>query len=264
MAMMTLAFSLRKIWSHPQLLEQAGVAHPRRFLVQYAISYVAAKLGILLLMASGDAPEWFGCEGCDALPPDPALSGVPREQWYQRQPKVGTKEYCIWQRNSCKDHFFSDRVLVQFLPALMWVPLCVYCNNEVAQLIDGLWWKHARNDDTGRIGLSDALHGYRAVSPLVQVFVVLCAALSFGSLFDSNSTKAVSGHWPVGLKIFMYGSVLGLNGLMVLRLLIGLDCRRCCCCCCCRRRQPKPESSAVELLEMLTGRGSERGLTLRV
>jgi hypothetical protein len=62
----------------------------------------------------------------------------------------------------------------------------------------------------------------------------------------------------------MYGSVLGLNGLMVLRLLIGLDCRRCCCCCCCRRRQPEPESGAVELLETLTGGRSERGLTLRV
>jgi hypothetical protein len=186
---------------------------------------VAAKLGILLLMASGDAPEWFGCGG------------------------------------ECKGYFFSDDVLGQFLPALMWVPLCVYCNNEVAQLIDGLWWKHARNDDTGRIGLSDALHGYRAVSPLVQVFVVLSAALSFRwYTFVVSRQRGMAREWPAGLKIFMYGSVLGLNGLMVLQLLVGLDCRRPCC----RRRQPEPEPVAMELLETLIGGGSERGLTLRV
>jgi hypothetical protein len=126
MAMMTLAFSLRNIWSHPQLLEQAGVARPRCFLVQYAISYVAAKLGILLLMASGDAPEWFGCGGCDALPADSEYSdALPADSEYsdalpadsgswERIPgqwRIGTKEYCIQFPNAktdCKSRFFKQ------------------------------------------------------------------------------------------------------------------------------------------------------------
>merc|ERR1719171_2768576 len=101
---MTLAFSLRNIWKHPHLLAQAGVEHPRLFLTQYAVSYLCTKFSILLLMASGSAPGWFGCD------------------------------------RDCQDYFFSDNTLGEFLPPLLWVPFAVYSNNEVARLVDGVWW----------------------------------------------------------------------------------------------------------------------------
>ena len=200
MAMMTLAFSLRKVWQHPHLLEQVGVAQPRVFLAQYAISYTAAKLGIVLLMASGSAPGWFGCDA------------------------------------HCKLNFFSDKTLGEFLPPLLWVPFAVYSNNEVAQLIDGVWWNHMHQQDgQRRIGLSTAMHGYLVVNPLVQAIVLGCALLSFGyAMFDPavlampGTSTAWGCHWPRGLLLFLVSSFLSVNGLMLLRLAIGCRCGQRC------------------------------------
>ena len=48
----------------------------------------------------------------------------------------------------------------------------VYSNNEVAQLIDGLWWEHENGPATRRaakvkIGLSSSADGFNTVWPLV-------------------------------------------------------------------------------------------------
>jgi hypothetical protein len=63
----------------------------------------------------------------------------------------------------------------------------VYSNNEVAQLIDGLWWQHVLLTDTvaGRgsspqhlkIGLATSVHGYDTISPLVHAVTLGCGAI---------------------------------------------------------------------------------------
>ena len=42
-------------------------------------------------------------------------------------------------------HAVASLQTFMLLP-LMWLPFAVYSNNEVAQLIDGLWWQHVNGD----------------------------------------------------------------------------------------------------------------------
>jgi hypothetical protein len=87
---------------------------------------------------------------------------------------------------SCAELFFTGggtsahQLVVFVLVPLMWVPFAVYCNNEVAQLVDGLWFQHqgAVNSGTVRIGLSTTAHGYRAVAPLFHAVVIVCCGVA--------------------------------------------------------------------------------------
>ena len=60
-SVMTLALSVPKLWYEPEVLAAVGVERPRMFLVQYMLSWVAAKFGLLLLTVSGYAPRLMGC-----------------------------------------------------------------------------------------------------------------------------------------------------------------------------------------------------------
>jgi len=53
--------------------------------------------------------------------------------------------------SSCARLFFTgsgisggsnQQLMIFVMVPLMWVPFAVYCNNEVSQLIDGLWFQH--------------------------------------------------------------------------------------------------------------------------
>eukprot|EP01051_Picozoa_sp_SAG22_P001304 SAG22_NODE_49_length_24620_cov_80.053587_24_plen_629_part_00 len=231
MAIVTLAFSIGKIWWHPNLLRAAGEQHPRRFLVRYVISYVAVKLGTLLLMAARHAPDWFGCT---TVPRCYAHDGrgigpICTPDRYGRD-YGACNQYSYSVCGACKSRFSggSPPTMVQFLSSLLWMPFSVYNNNETARFIDGLWWNHLRQrasqqQENGgqdqQIGLSTAQHGIRAVAPLVEAVVATCAAVSYGVYVSGGSDGVLT--WTVGLNRFMVGSVLSVNGLMSVRLLIG-------------------------------------------
>lgn len=236
-AIMTLAFSLRKVWSHQHLLVVVGVKSPQRFLIQYSLSFAAAKLGILLLMVAGTAPDWFGCD------------------------------------TECRSHFFSSQTIGSLMVALMWIPCVVYSNNEVAQLLDGIWWNHVGQR---RVGLSTATHGVLVVSPLVQAFVWVCAVVpllvetdddySFdhGRLvanYTAESTSLIPAEtnpywvfykWPSGLKWFMCGFVVCVNTTMLASTLLD-----CCCWSCCNKRNAELRESVLATAEEQSFAGSE-------
>ena len=134
-----------------------------------------------------------------------------------------------------------DKSVGALTPTLAWVPFAVYANNEVAQLLDGIWWQHTctQRGDSGasRVGLSTAQHGVKASAPLVQAIVMACVGLSYYEALLTNnynpnnlSAPVHWGRWPVGLRWCMLLSVLGVNGLMVVRLLLNIRCCRCCKC----------------------------------
>jgi hypothetical protein len=214
LAMMTLAFAVRKVWQRPRLLRTVGVASPRLFIVQYGISYMCAKCATLLFMANGHIPDLVGCTEdeihFEQKQPsnDPSTTCVlcyPEPLYYQEQlnltsatTEVGAScrpstELYYNCTTSCRHLFFSgggnaDQNLVVFVLApLLWLPFAVYSNNEVAQLIDGLWWQHVQLTDTvaGRtsspqhlkIGLATSVHGYDTISPLVHAVTLGCGAI---------------------------------------------------------------------------------------
>ena len=61
LALMTFAFSIRNVWKNPSILAAAGVAHPRAFMIQYALCYMSTKVATIFLMAQGYVPAWFEC-----------------------------------------------------------------------------------------------------------------------------------------------------------------------------------------------------------
>jgi hypothetical protein len=86
---------------------------------------------------------------------------------------------------SCTTLFFSGAGTASYslsmfvIAPLMWLPFTVYyANNEVAQLIDGVWWQHqeevaAMSQSTKtRIGLSTTAHGYDTIAPLVHAVTI--------------------------------------------------------------------------------------------
>ena len=64
MALLTLAFDVRKVWSNPEIVQQAGVENVsgRRFICLYAMSFLSSKAATLLFMASGYISKWLGCD----------------------------------------------------------------------------------------------------------------------------------------------------------------------------------------------------------
>ena len=79
-------------------------------------------------------------------------------------------------------------LVVFVLMPLLWLPFAVYANNEVSQLIDGVWRGHSadvRTNTSVRIGLSTSADGYYVIAPLIHAVTVGCAGLI--ALFISTS-----------------------------------------------------------------------------
>ena len=104
---------------------------------------------------------------------------------------------------------------------LIWLPVAVYSNNEVAQLIDGLWWQKTAimsiqlersgspvPKPTQRIGLSTTLHGYYTVAPLLHAFVLAGTAISLALILSHVAYEvndigyASEGTWMAQPKPF--------------------------------------------------------------
>jgi hypothetical protein len=297
LALMTLALAVPKVWKHPQLLEAAGIESPRIFLVQYMMSYIATKLGVLLLMLAGRAPDLMGCHdtlfvrntttctastgrfgrfSCQHQETTYATNwttwphtNCPAPAAYcQDDMQLSEEGQACYECTSCKAEFFSTNTLMPLLLTLLWLPFAVYSNNETAQIIDGLWWQHMESQDASassrrRVGLSTAQHGAMAVSPLVQVVVMGCVALSLWPSWFTSSTRyePSTGHplevpgeynpaayplpqlaptgyddpvsiafvfngWPQELRWTMVLGVLLVNTIMLGRAL--LNCHACC------------------------------------
>ena len=78
----------------------------------------------------------------------------------------------------------SPSLVVCVLAPLLWLPFAVYANNEVAQLIDGVWFQHtngpkstAGTSSSVRIGLSTTSQGYYTIAPLIHAVTIACAGI---------------------------------------------------------------------------------------
>ena len=199
-ALLTLATAVPKFWHHPQLLQAVGIDSSRIFLVQYMLGYVATKLGVLLLTFSHILPDTI-----KAALISHGLSLYPN--------------------------------LPNLLVALFWLPFAIYSNNEMAQLLDGLWWQHTQGQAGAlnggrRVGLTTTQHGVKAVSPLVEVIVLgslgwqflliarcllNCAiAESTGSTDSSGSGQLVLGSCDICWRTYLGPSWL-VNIIMLVR-----------------------------------------------
>jgi hypothetical protein len=87
----------------------------------------------------------------------------------------------VGHSTSSLSYFVPDRptLVVFVLAPLLWLPFTVYANNEVAQLIDGLWFTYTNNQRGGsmRIGLSTSAVGYYTIAPLIHAVTVVCVAI---------------------------------------------------------------------------------------
>ena len=127
----------------------------------------------------------------DRKPGEPAAVGC--------DDRIGENSYYYACETSCTKLFFSGAgsmgpSLAQFVLApLVWLPFSVYANNEVAQLIDGVWAGHAGGVATGstyaRIGLSTSPHGYYTIVPLVHSMTLGCAALVFIFVLQTHGSQ---------------------------------------------------------------------------
>ena len=199
-ALMTCAFTVHKVWGRSEILERIGIEHPKAFIIQYAIGYLCCKFATLFFMAQGHLPGYLGCDQTPVsfdgtmefglsttnascvlcFPPDDAdnSSAVPVDC------RADTVKLYYACTTSCMKLFYMgnehSRSLQEFvLLPLLWLPFAVYSNNEVAQLIDGLWWEHESGQTFGgkvKIGLSSSADGFNTVAPLVVAVTVGCEA----------------------------------------------------------------------------------------
>jgi hypothetical protein len=198
LALMTAAFAVKKVWRQPELLEKTGVFNPRAFIVLYAVSYVGCKFATIFFMAQGHMPRWFGCSEeivafnastkfgtsshSDAID---CIICYPSTNATVTRCQSTTNDVYYHCSSSCIQLFYSGEQsmdLVTFvLVPLLWLPFAVYANNEVAQLIDGTWWRHLNSDSMSsssvKIGLSSTADGYYTVAPLVQAVTVACGVI---------------------------------------------------------------------------------------
>jgi hypothetical protein len=202
LALMTAAFAVKKVWRQPKLLEKTGVFNPRAFIVLYAVSYVGCKFATIFFMAQGHMPSWFGCgeeivafnastkfgtsshsDAIDCIICYPSTASSTNATATRCQSTTNDVYYHC--SSSCIQLFYSGEQsmdLVTFvLVPLLWLPFAVYANNEVAQLIDGTWWRHLNSDSMSsssvKIGLSSTAGGYYTVAPLVQAVTVACGVI---------------------------------------------------------------------------------------
>ena len=198
LALLTIAFAFCKVWSKPELLKQAGVAMPRMFIMQYLVSYTCVKLGTIFFMMQGYVPDLLGCTddkihytGAITMVPDSTSKCEVCFSSEDKCPSLSSEDEHAHDSvyfsctTSCKDLHYSgaDQSLVNFVVIpLLWLPFAVYANNEVAQLIDGVWDQARRSGGTSRgsvrIGLSSTVHGYQTIAPLVHAATVACAAVT--------------------------------------------------------------------------------------
>ena len=280
LALLTLAFALTKVWQQPSLLIEAGVNAPKHFIAQYAISYLCAKAATVFFMLAGELPALFDCKGGDDSPLvfDMSLNSTEADKEgsecilcfpvSDREPDQD-QSMCDDSRDdlyyactsSCAKLFFSGggntdyQLRTYVLAPLAWLPFAVYSNNEVAQLIDGLWWRssQARQQETVgthgssgsssdgvservQIGLSTSSHGYYTVTPLVHAVTVGCAILTLvfyrtgeggyfvnvpsGLLAEPNGPAIQEALHKTGTTIVL-GPVI-LNVVMVLRVILEI------------------------------------------
>jgi hypothetical protein len=144
------------------------------FILLYAISFLSAKTAALFFMMQGHIPEAFHCTAVpvsfsvseaqykpmadsesmlagtnctfcfpesDRKPGEPPAAGC--------DDRIGGKSYYYACETSCTKLFFTGAgstgpsLALFVLAPLVWLPFSVYANNEVAQLIDGVWADHA-------------------------------------------------------------------------------------------------------------------------
>jgi len=81
-------------------------------------------------------------------------------------------------------------LVVFVLAPLLWLPFTVYANNEVAQLIDGLWFTHTKGAASGsmRIGLSTTAIGYYTIAPLIHAVTVVCIGIVLMFMWTSGGS----------------------------------------------------------------------------
>eukprot|EP01047_Picozoa_sp_COSAG01_P022191 COSAG01_NODE_1311_length_10774_cov_18.218299_2_plen_771_part_00 len=206
LALMTAAFAVMKVWRQPQLLEKTGVSNPRAFILLYTLSYVGCKFGTIFFMAQGHMPSWFGCDEtlvrfnaskefglsshsdaiecriCYPLAPSSANTTASEPSTVCDSTTNDVYYSC---GSSCIQLFYSgdqsmDLVTFVLVP-MMWLPFAVYANNEVAQLIDGIWWRHLngnmKTSSSVKIGLSSTADGYYTIAPLVQSVTIACGVI---------------------------------------------------------------------------------------
>jgi hypothetical protein len=229
LALMTSAFTVRQVWRNPELLSDAGVQNPHAFIVHYAISYLCCKFATLFFMAQGHLPSLLGCNDT-LIPFDTTSKGFGMNSAYAEtisctlcypsgeadnssavdagcQP---TKHLYYACSASCIKLFYSggdqhaQSLQVFVLLPLLWLPFAVYSNNEVAQLVDGLWWEHAKDGASGqsggkvKIGLSSSLDGYATVAPLVQAVALGCGTLMAFLVLSGGYVITVPGEMLEG------------------------------------------------------------------
>jgi hypothetical protein len=104
-------------------------------------------------------------------------------------------------------------LVVFVLAPLLWLPFAVYANNEVAQLIDGLWFTHTNGQRSGsmRIGLSTTSQGYYVIAPLIHAVTVVCVGIVLMFMCTSGGqgyTVARPPQLGVGIHIEGGGEVV--------------------------------------------------------
>ena len=185
------------MWKAPELLEQAGAS--KVLITQYGISYVCTKCATLLFVAQAYIPWASGCtdktiyfDGSADM--DPSVKCTLCYPFEGGDVSAGCRNVTLEDgvyydcSVSCTTLFFSGAGTASYslsmfvIAPLMWLPFTVYyANNEVAQLIDGVWWQHqeevaAMSQSTKtRIGLSTTAHGYDTIAPLVHAVTITCA-----------------------------------------------------------------------------------------
>ena len=223
-ALVTIAWSVFKVWKHPRLLERAGISKPKMFILLYAISFLSAKTAALFFMMQGHIPEAFHCTAVPVsfsvseaqykpmADSESMLAGTnctfcfPESDRNPGEPpaagcddRIGGKSYYYACETSCTKLFFTGAgstgpsLALFVLAPLVWLPFSVYANNEVAQLIDGVWADHAGGSAGGssyaRIGLSTTPHGYYTIVPLVHSMTLGCAALVFIFVLQTHGSQ---------------------------------------------------------------------------
>ena len=151
----------------------------------------------------------------------------------------------IPDKTSCVEVFFGGNAGsygISFVScvSLAWLPLAVYANNEVAKMIDGVWWQHeqsmARVAASQNVQISTALHGYRSVAALLHAMSIVCSVGAVVVFFGSAHDITTEIFWctipshdvheadiradavPIRLMWFCFGGVFALNGIMLIRL----------------------------------------------
>eukprot|EP01043_Picozoa_sp_COSAG02_P061051 COSAG02_NODE_8116_length_2702_cov_2.379946_1_plen_423_part_00 len=276
LGLLTYAFDACKIYKDPTLVEDVGVVDGKRFVIMYSLSFVCCKLATVFFVVLGHIPD---IAGCDSNPitfhgPNEHDSSIECSVCYvnNRPPgnappddKCDDDSPLTYNRctTTCTKLFFSGAgeipisLDVFVLVPLLWLPLAVYSNNEVARMIDGIWQTRTDRDSlrvcqtfdanrgsethtAARVGLSSTVHGYSAIVNLSHAVFLICFGLTLyflvasggGYYVDVGSICAVgnAGGGTCGSELdavqqpldkagrYVTYSIVALNALMFFRL----------------------------------------------